>query len=144
MSDTELLLKPKPEPVRLEVLTGAGRRRSWTADQKAQIVAESYASGESVCAIARRHGLTPQQLFGWRRNARRWTEEAAGGSGSAFVPVTVEAAPQCLDAPRVLARPEQSSAALIEIVIGTATVRIPTGTDAATLKTVLRAVMAAT
>jgi len=44
----------------------------------------------------------------------------------------------------VLARPEQSSAALIEIVIGTATVRIPTGTDAATLKTVLRAVMAAT
>ena len=71
MSDTELLPKSKPEPVRrLEVFTGAGRRRSWSAEQKAEIVAESYESGESVCAVARRHGLTPQQLFGWRRDAR--------------------------------------------------------------------------
>jgi hypothetical protein len=37
MSDTELFLKPKPEPVRrLEVFTGAGRGR-WTAEQKARI-----------------------------------------------------------------------------------------------------------
>jgi transposase-like protein len=64
MSDTELLPEPKrePEPVRrLEVFTGAGRRRRWTAEQKARIVAESYESGETVCAVARRHGLTPQQ-----------------------------------------------------------------------------------
>ena len=43
MSETELLPKPKrePEPVRrLEVFTGAGRRRRWTAEQKARIVAE--------------------------------------------------------------------------------------------------------
>ena len=47
MSDTELLHKSKPEPVRrLEVFTGVGRRRSWTAEQKAQILAESYESGE--------------------------------------------------------------------------------------------------
>src|SRR5438067_9698868 len=66
MSDTELL--PKLEPVRrLEVFTGAGRRRSWTAEQKLQIINESYADGETVSAVARRHGLTPQQLFGWRR-----------------------------------------------------------------------------
>ena len=72
MSDTELLQKPKPEPVRrLEVFTGAGRRRAWTAEQKAQILAESYESGEKGSAVARRHGLTPQQLFGWRRVARR-------------------------------------------------------------------------
>ncbi|TMJ35928.1 MAG: IS66 family insertion sequence element accessory protein TnpB [Alphaproteobacteria bacterium] len=69
MSDTELL--PKLEPVRrLEVFTGAGRRRSWTAEQKLQIISESYADGETVSAVARRHGLTPQQLFGWRRAAR--------------------------------------------------------------------------
>src|SRR6266540_5610816 len=72
MSDTELLPKSKLEPVRrLEVFTGAGRRRTWTAEQKAQILAESYESGEKVSAVARRHGLTPQQLFGWRRDARR-------------------------------------------------------------------------
>jgi len=64
VSDTELLHKSKPEPVRrLEVFTGAGRRRTWTAEQKAQILAESYESGEKVSAVARRHGLTPQQLL---------------------------------------------------------------------------------
>jgi len=60
-----------PEPVRrIEVFTGAGRRRNWSAEEKATIIAESYVEGETVCAVARRHGLTPQQLFTWRRLAR--------------------------------------------------------------------------
>ena len=72
MSDTELLPKPKvaieAEPVRrVEVFTGTGRRRRWTPEQKALIVAETYESGETVSAVARRHGLTAQQLFTWRR-----------------------------------------------------------------------------
>ncbi|MEK9281047.1 transposase [Bradyrhizobium sp. ISRA442] len=25
------------------------------------------ASGDSVCSVVRRHGLSPQRLFGWRR-----------------------------------------------------------------------------
>ncbi len=70
MSDTELLLKS--EPVRRhEVITGAGRRRGWTVEQKARIIADSYGSRATVSAVARRHGLTPQQLFGWRRDARQ-------------------------------------------------------------------------
>src|SRR4051812_19285967 len=85
MSDTELLPKSKPEPVRrLEVFTGAGRRRAWTSEQRAQIIAESYEGGGSVSAVARRHGLTPQQLFGWRPGTR--------ASKPAFAPVIVEAA----------------------------------------------------
>jgi transposase len=61
-----------PEHVRcIEVFTGAGRRRSWSAGEKAAIVAASYGADETVCAVARRHGLTPQQLFAWRRFARR-------------------------------------------------------------------------
>ena len=74
MSDTELLPKSKAErePARrVEVFTGAGRRRAWSAEQKRQIVAERFESGETVSAVARRHGLTPQQLFGWRRWAAR-------------------------------------------------------------------------
>src|ERR1700730_10228125 len=60
--------KHMPEPVRrIEVFTGAGRRRSWSGEEKAAIVAASYGAGETVCAVARRHGLTPQQLFAWRR-----------------------------------------------------------------------------
>lgn len=66
------VLMPVSEPVRrLELFTGEGRRRSWSADEKAAIVAESYAEGESVCGVARRHGLTSQQLFTWRRLARK-------------------------------------------------------------------------
>ena len=41
---------------RLEVFTGTGRRRTWPADEKAAIVAESYAPGRTVCGVARRHG----------------------------------------------------------------------------------------
>jgi len=143
MSDTELLHKSKPEPVRrLEVFTGAGRRRAWSAEQKAQIVAESYESGESVCAVARRHGLTPQQLFGWRRDARRRGKDGADAGGAVFAPVIVETARPRADAPIALAGAGGSS--VIEIMIGAATVRIPAGIDAATLQTVLRAVKAAT
>ena len=80
------------EPVRrIEVFTGAGRRRTWSAEDKARIVAESVTSGESVCAVARRHGLSPQQLFGWRRQARQPRRRAARRGRSLFVPAVVDA-----------------------------------------------------
>jgi transposase len=139
MSDTELLLKPKPEPVRrLEVFTGAGRRRRWSSEQKARIVSETYETGETVSAVARRHGLTPQQLFGWRRNARPHLENGAGESRAMFAPVVMDGARPCAAVPIAPTHP------VIEIVIGAATVRIPGGIDAATLQTVLCAVRAVT
>ncbi|MFD0937010.1 transposase [Methylobacterium trifolii] len=47
------------KPVRrLELFTGAGRRRAWSNDEKATIVAESEASATSISAVARRHGLS--------------------------------------------------------------------------------------
>ena len=132
MSDTELLPKSNAETVRrLEVFTGAGRRRAWSAAQKERIVAESYACGESVSAIARRHGLTPQQLFAWRRTARHPAGDDA--ARPAFTPVVVDTGAANSD-----------GGPLIEIAIGAATVRVAAGIDAATLTTVLRAVKAAT
>jgi transposase len=144
MSDTELLHKSKPESVRrLEVFTGAGRRRAWTAEQKTQILAESYESGEKVSAVARRHGLTPQQLFGWRRAARRQgRDNRVDEGGMAFAPVIVEAALPNSEIPVALNR--AGAAGVIEIVIGGATIRITLGIDVAMLTTVLRAVKAAT
>ena len=148
MSDTELLHKSKPEPARrLEVFTGAGRRHAWTAEQKAQILAESYEDGEKVSAVARRYGLTSQQLFGWRRDARRRAaRRRARGDGPdesdlAFAPVIVEAA---LSRSAPIAPGRIGGDAVIEIVIGAATVRVAQGIDAATLTTVLRAVNATT
>ena len=43
---------------------------------------------ESVCATARRHGLTPTQLFTWRREARR--RQTSGEEPASFVPAVVE------------------------------------------------------
>jgi transposase len=144
VSDTELLPKSKPEPVRrLEVFTGTGRRRRWTAEQKARIVAESHEGGESVCAVARRHGLTPQQLFGWRRKLRQRTKSEAGENGVAFAPVIIEASRPHADAPIAVAACP-GGWPMIEIVIGAATVRVRPGIDAVTLTAVLRAVRAAT
>jgi transposase len=63
---------------RIELITGAGRRRRWSSEDKARIVAESLAVGVSVSEVARRHGLSPQQLFGWRREARTSFHEVEG------------------------------------------------------------------
>jgi len=79
--------KHMPEPVRrMEVFTGAGRRQSWSAAEKGAIIADSYGAGETVCSVARRHGLTPQQLFTWRRLAR----QAALSPATMFVPAVVD------------------------------------------------------
>jgi transposase len=56
---------------RLDVLSGPTGRRSWPVDVKARIVAESFAPGVSVAAVARRHGLRPQHLSSWRSAARQ-------------------------------------------------------------------------
>ena len=123
----------------MEVFTGAGRRRAWTAEDKAEIVAESYECGASVSAVARRHGLSPQQLFGWRRAGRKGSVGESRESGFAFAPVIVEGVrPGSL--PTVPG--DQGGSALVEIAIGVATARVPPGTDAATLTMVPRAMRA--
>jgi len=45
--------------------------------------------GAAVSEVARRHGLLPQQVFGWRREARR-ALDAGSAASSAIVPVIVE------------------------------------------------------
>jgi transposase len=75
---------------RIEVISGAGRRRRWTTEAKVQIVAESLAGDASVSEIARRHGMRPQQLFGWRHQARSGRLALAGVGLPAFVPIVAD------------------------------------------------------
>ena len=89
MSRLDFMLEPKPaEARRIEVITG-GRRRLWSDDEKARAVEASLDPGAVVSVVARQHGATPQQLFTWRREARRRAQEGALAEG--FVPVVVEA-----------------------------------------------------
>jgi transposase len=129
--------KHMPEPVRrIEVFTGAGRRRNWLPEEKTAIIAESDAEGETVCSVARRHGLTPQQLFTWRRQARgtRTAEPPA------FVPAIAE-----VSAPAMTKRPRRrrlSPAAPIELEIDGVVMRIGPGAQASTVAAVIRALKA--
>lgn len=146
MSISQLTLKSSDEePVRrFEVFTGSGRRRDWSDEQKAQIVAESYEPGIKVCAVARRHGLTPQQLFTWRRLARKPLEAAPDVDVPMFAPAVLDVlttpAAKEQASPREARRKSGSGA--IELELGGAVVRIASGTDAATIAAVIQAVKA--
>lgn len=136
------------EPVRrIEVFTGEGRRRAWSDAEKAAIVAESYASGETVCGVARRHGLTPQQLFTWRRLSRREVPEP---EAALFVPAVIETAvkqPTALigqpdPEPRPRRSRRRSAASGIELEIGGVTVRVGAGASPKAIAAVIRALKA--
>ena len=125
---------------RLELITGSKRRRARSAREKAAIVAETSAPGANVSEIARRHGLNRGLLVTWRRQMRRAlpgpVAEAAseGGRGPAFVPVEIEGADGWPAGPTVSnARSPTplATAPMIEIVMATMTVRVPSGVDAA-------------
>jgi len=116
---------------RVEVLTGPGRRRTWDEATKARVVAESYAPGAVVSAVARRWQIAPQQLFTWRREARAASLEARRGE-AAFVPVVAEPPAAAVAA----------AEAGIEVVLAGAVVWISPGVDPGLLSAVLRAVRA--
>jgi transposase len=72
---------------RVEVITSVQRRRRWSAEEKAQIVQETWAPGMSVSLVARRHGIAPNQLFRWRRLYAEGALSAVG-AGEEVVPAS--------------------------------------------------------
>src|SRR5918998_668188 len=70
---------------RIEVITGVGRRRRWTDEEKAWIVAESLDPATTASAVARRYGLHASQLFVWRQQLAT----PAGREALEFLPVVV-------------------------------------------------------
>ena len=130
------------EPVRrLEVFSGVGRRRTWRDEDKARIVAEIATRGDSVCAVARRHGLSPQQLFGWRRQLREAEVSGSNADRPEFVPAIVDVG-SSVPQRRLRRGKVEAIAGGIEIEIDGVTVRVSRGADATTLMTVLRALKA--
>jgi len=134
---------PSAEPARrIEVFTGAGRRRSWTAKDKARIVAESLVDGETVCGVARRHGLTPQQLFTWRREARRRLAASKDAPPPLFVPAVVEPMAALTRHERKQTRRRAPGSAVIELEVDGVTVRIGRGAEARMVAAVIRVLKA--
>jgi transposase len=52
---------------RIEVITGVQRRRRWSLDEKIRAVDESSIPGMTVSFVARKYGISPSQLFRWRK-----------------------------------------------------------------------------
>jgi transposase len=122
----------KSEYRRVEVLTGPSRRRRWSTDEKARIVAETLLPGARVSEVARRWQVCSQQVFGWRRAAGPDVTHVPG-----FVPIVTEAIPSAV-APR-----PASAATVIEVTLAGAVVRVGSDlNDAGPLTVVLRAVRA--
>jgi transposase len=126
---------------RVEILTGPSRRRKWSAEEKGRIVAETLEPGARVSEVARRWQVCPQQIFGWRREARlepkASPEEPLSPAPQGFVPIFTGQHPVAA-AGRVA-----STAAVIEVKLAGAVVRVVSGSDDGTqLAAVLRAVRA--
>ena len=126
-------------PRRIEVISGDDRRRKWPDEAKIAIVAEALSDGAVVSRVARRHDLTPSQLFGWIKTFRAEALMAVAspaGEPSMFARAVVDMAPVQSAQPT----PAQiGEASAIEISIGTATVLIRGAADTKTLALVLKA-----
>ena len=143
MSALELTLEPSRGLRRVEVINGAGGRRTWSADAKARILEETLAPGAVVSEVARRHGLTPQQLFTWRREARR---AETVDERVAFVPAVLDtAAAQTAspDTPRRSRAPRRDATG-IEVELAGALVRIGPHASEPAITAVIRALRSTT
>jgi len=130
----------KGEFRRVEVLIGPGRRRRWSVDEKARIVAETLVPGARVSEVARRWRICSQQVFGWRRAMRQDVPSVPGEPTTpappSFVPIVSEAIPAAM------VQRAASAAPGIEVKLAGAVVRVSSGMDAAQLTAVLRAIRA--
>ncbi len=140
MSGLDHRLEPEAEIRRFEIINGAMGRRRWSADDRAQILEGPLAAGAVLSAVARRQGLTPQQLFTWRREGRKRGEVDA--KALAFVPAVVAPEPvtsQELKPPRAKRLAPRQRTAAIEAEVSGITVRIGDGTSSATIAVAIRA-----
>ena len=123
---------------RIELITGTTRRRRWSADERARILAESFEPGANISAVARRHGVHGGLLHSWRKQAKTRAKEAAQADAPLFIPVAI--AKVSGDAVGETApRPLSPSDRMIEIETRGALVRVPAGVDPETLAVVLAA-----
>ena len=149
MSKLDDMIEPETVSVhRLEVISGTGRRRSFSDDFKARVVEETLAPGAVVSQIARRRGLTPQQVFTWRRQAREASSVETAVEVPMFVPAVVDASGSA--APAMPAgKPERkrgggNAGGVIEIEIAGTVIRVGRGADAGTVAAVVAALKATT
>jgi transposase len=146
MSDAMLDARQEDDSYRrIEVITGRCRRRRWTAQEKARIVAESFEEDANISEVARRNGVVRGLLTVWRHKVAA----AAGVNATGFVPVRIasegsramacepgRAAPANTRLQEMASPPGQLRGT-IEVEVSGARIRVEPGVDPTTLSTVL-------
>ena len=113
----------RPFPTVWKVVPDRPRRR-WSVEAKMALIEETLKPGANVSAIARQAGISPAQLFGWRRKAM----QAGVVQGDPHEPLLgfVEVT--------------SPSSAMVEIVIANLVVRVGADVDPDHLIRIIRAV----
>jgi len=127
---------------RVEVL-GRERRRTWTAEQKRAIVAESLGSEQTPTEVARKYAISSGLLYSWRQQVLGGPVSVVTGSAPNFARVELGPA---LDAsepvlPEIPAPPPPSRPdGVIEVVLPSGVlVRVDATVDGRALRRVLSA-----
>jgi transposase len=132
---------------RVQVM-GAERRRSWTAEQKREIVGESFGPELTPTEVCRKHGISTGQLYTWRQQMVSVSDAVVSRPRPRFTPVELsppspEPTPPALAAPPVPEMAERSPgllAGLIEILLpGGVSLRVDAQVDGRALRCVLQA-----
>ncbi len=137
---------------RVELITRGERRRTWTPEQKREIVAESLGPELTPTEVARKYAISSGQLTTWRHQILGGHMSRLARSTPSFAQVEMAPALQQLEAPD--ATPEQPTASsepavplrpdgLIEILLPTGvTLRVAADVDGPALRRVLDVVAA--
>jgi transposase len=130
---------------RMEIITRGERRRSWTPEQKREIVAESYGPELTPTEVARKHGISSGQLYTWRRDVLGMQAAVLTRAAPRFAEVEIAAATLSAAAPAPALGTAETQAppspgGRIEIILpGDVVVRVDAQVDRAALRRVLDA-----
>jgi transposase len=125
---------------RIEVIT-RGARRSWSSEQKRQIVAESLAPGARAGEIIDKYGIGSGQLSMWRREFATPLQGEVAQTAARFARVEIAGSPR--HAERSLTQDRVHAVGLIEIVLPDGIlVRVDAKVDDRALRRVIEALLA--
>lgn len=128
----------------IEIFRGQARRR-WSVEAKRRLVAETLVPGETVHAVAQRHGVNTSQLFTWRKRFRgEFRRAPIEPPAPAFAVVELAAVPEARETSgeALAAADAPTSGGVIEIELPQgARVRISGEVAPAVVTAALRALM---
>jgi transposase len=135
--------------MKAEILVGPERRRRWSGEEKARIVAEATMPDARVADIARRHGVSRSLIYTWRREANPGLSgDGRGVALPELVPVVVSGAgsepPEAAGEKRRACSTETRNDGAIEIVLpGDVRMTVRGRVEERTLRAVLGALRSA-